>query len=55
MKDKNIKKVTVQVSNDCWKKLKILSIQKEITLAEQVVQLLERSVSNRKIETITEE
>ena len=55
MKDKNIKNINVDVSYELWKKIKILSVQRDVTFKEQVVQLLERSVSNKKIETITEE
>lgn len=43
------KKVSVEVSNECWKKLKIISIQKEITLQELVKDILDRSVSKKNI------
>jgi hypothetical protein len=49
MKEKDLKNISVSVSNDCWKKLKILSIQKEISLLEQVREILERSVSKKNI------
>ncbi len=51
----NIKKLSIQVSNECWKKLKILSIQKEITLQVLVKEMLERNVSKKNILETTEE
>lgn len=47
-KEINLKNISVSVSNECWKKIKILSIQKEITLLEQVRDMLERAVLNKK-------
>ncbi len=52
MLEKDLKKVTVEVSNDCWKKLKILSIQKEISLTQCVRDLLERSMGKKNINEI---
>lgn len=45
-----LKKVSTEVSHDCLKKLKITAIQKEITLAELVRDILERSMSKKQIE-----
>lgn len=45
-----LKKLTVEVSNECWKKIKILSIHREVTLAEQVREILEKAVVAKKFE-----
>ena len=45
-----LKKISVEVSNDCWKKIKIISIQKEQTLQESVRDILEKSVSKKVLE-----
>jgi len=50
MKEEELKKLTVEISNECWKKIKILSIQKEISLSEQVRDILEKSVSKKVID-----
>ena len=47
MSKEEVKKFSVQVSNECWKKLKIVSIQKEISFLELVTNILERSVSKK--------
>ncbi len=52
MSKDELKKLNVLVSNECWKKLKILSIQKEISLAECVKDILERSVGRKQIEEV---
>jgi hypothetical protein len=49
MKD-DLKKVATEVSKECLKKLKIVSIQKEISLADCVRDILERSVKNKSFE-----
>lgn len=49
MSKAELKKISVEVSKECWKKLKILSIQQEITLGEQVRSMLERAVSKKNI------
>lgn len=38
----SLRKLTVVVSNECWKELKILSIRKEISLGEFVMEILEK-------------
>lgn len=45
-----LKKISVEVSNDCWKKIKILSIHKEITLQEAVRDILEKAVSSKRFD-----
>jgi hypothetical protein len=44
------KDVKCRVNKEVWKKLKILSISKEITLDELVKQVLESFVSKKKID-----
>ena len=55
MKDNNNKNISVSISNDIWKKIKILSIQKEISFSEQVIYLLEKSVNNKKTDNLISE
>ena len=45
-----LKKISVEVSNDCWKKIKIYSVDKEITLQEAVRDILEKAVGTKKFE-----
>jgi predicted DNA binding CopG/RHH family protein len=44
-KDKNI---NIEISHECWKKLKILSIHKDITLQQVVRDILESGSSKKK-------
>ena len=50
-----LKNIPVSVSKECWKKLKIVSIQKDISLSQLVRDTLERYVTSKKMETIIEE
>ena len=50
MSNINIKKISVEVSNDCWKKLKIISIQKEISLQELTKDILEKCATKKTIQ-----
>ena len=52
MNEKNLKNISVEVSNDCWKKIKIMAIQKEVSFQEQVRELLEKSVSRKNFDDI---
>ena len=36
------KNISIEVSKECWKRLKILSIQKDISLPELVKDILEK-------------
>ncbi len=54
MKEEVLKNISVSVSNDCWKKIKILSIQREISLLEQVREILEKAVSKKQLEVAGE-
>jgi hypothetical protein len=47
MSKEDIKKVTAEVSHECLKKLKIISIQKEISLQNYIREVLERSVAKK--------
>lgn len=49
MSKDDVKKVSAEVSKECLKKLKILAIQREITLPELIRELLERSVSKKNV------
>lgn len=48
---KNEKKVTATVSNECWKALKVLAVQKEVSLQTIVQEILERYSSKKKVIT----
>jgi hypothetical protein len=48
---KGNKNISVEVTYDLWKKLKIVSIQKETSLQEVVKGILERSIVNKKTDT----
>lgn len=50
-----LKKINVEVTNECWKKLKILSIQKEVSLPQLVKEVLEKAVSKKQFDTIEEQ
>lgn len=41
------KKVTAEVSHECWKALKILAVQKEVSLQLVVADILERSMKKK--------
>lgn len=44
---KNTKNINIEISCECWKKLKIISINKDMTLQDVVKEILERSVSKK--------
>lgn len=52
MKEEVLKKLNIEINNECWKKLKILSIQKEISLNQCVKELLEKIMSKKSISEI---
>jgi len=54
MSKDNLKSINIEVTNEVWKKLKILSIQKEVSLAVAVRDILERHVSKKSVEVIEE-
>ena len=43
----NTKNINIEVSHECWKKLKMLSIDKESTLQDVVREILEKSASKK--------
>lgn len=49
MKDKQ-KKLTIVISNECWKKLKIVSIDREITLQQLAEEILDRFKKGKQLE-----
>jgi len=44
---KDDKKITASVSHECWKALKILAVQKEVSLQLVVKDVLEKSMSKK--------
>jgi hypothetical protein len=44
---KGTKNINIEVGHECWKKLKIISIDKEITLQEVVRSILERATDKK--------
>ena len=44
---KDTKNINIEVSIDCWKKLKIMSISKDMTLQDVVRELLDKSISKK--------
>lgn len=47
MSREELKKVTAEVSKECWKALKVLAVQKEINLSQVVQEILEKSINKR--------
>jgi predicted DNA-binding ribbon-helix-helix protein len=43
------KNINIEVSIDCWKKLKIISISKDMTLQQVVREILEKHVISKKV------
>jgi macrodomain Ter protein organizer (MatP/YcbG family) len=54
MGKEELKSISVEVSKDVWKKLKILCIQEEVSLPDKVKTILERAVHKKHFETIEE-
>lgn len=52
MSKDELKKVSVEVSKECWRKLKMLSLQNDITFHEQVRDILEKSIRNKKVQEV---
>lgn len=49
MSKENKKTIATIVSKDCWKKLKIMSVQKEISISQLVTDILEKYGNNKKV------
>jgi predicted DNA-binding ribbon-helix-helix protein len=45
---KEVKNISVEVSNECWKCLKMISISREISLQQLVREILEKSAAKKK-------
>ena len=45
---KDVKNINVEISYECWKKLKMLAIDKDSSLQEIVRDILERTVKNKR-------
>ena len=54
MSKEEVKNVPSSVSKECWKKLKIVAIQKDITLPQLVREILERFTATKKVESLGE-
>lgn len=53
---KDTKNINIEISMECWKRLKISSISKDMTLQDVVRDILEKAVSRTKsIENIINE
>jgi macrodomain Ter protein organizer (MatP/YcbG family) len=50
MRTNTTKNINIEVPHEVWKKLKIISISKDITLQDVVRDILERSANNKKFE-----
>jgi hypothetical protein len=48
----NLKTIPVRINKEIWKKIKILSVQREITLEEQVRDMIEKSLQNKRVVNI---
>ena len=55
MKEEILHKVVTEVSKTCLKKVKILAIQNDTTLAIQARNVLEKVTSTKKYETLLED
>ena len=49
MSKENKKTITTLVTKECWKKLKIMSVQKEISISQHVTDILEKYGNNKKV------
>jgi hypothetical protein len=49
MKDNSLKKIITNISKECWKKIKIMSIEKELSFADTVKELLEEKTQSKEI------
>jgi hypothetical protein len=44
------KNINIEVSKECWTKLKIVAVSRDVNLHEVVREILERSVSKKVVE-----
>jgi hypothetical protein len=54
-KDINMKNISTTISNNCWKALKVISIQQEIPLIEVARNTLEKAMGTRSKSEVKEE
>lgn len=54
MSKEDLKKINSEISNDTYKKIKIISIQKEITLSECIKDILDKYANSKKNEGLLE-
>lgn len=47
MSREDLKKVTAEVNKETWKALKVLAVQKEVSLQQVVQDILEKSMSKK--------
>lgn len=47
---KDTKNINIEISMECWRKLKIISISKDMTLQDVVREVLEKHVSKKNVE-----
>lgn len=52
---KGTKNINIEVTTECWKKLKILSIGRDMTLQDVVKEILENSMKRRSSSGVEEE
>ena len=52
---KATKNINIEISYECWKKLKMMSISKDISLQDLVRDLLEKCVNGKKFENILDD
>ncbi len=45
----NPKKITAEVTHDCWKQLKLLAVQKDTSLQKVIAEILEKVTNRKKI------
>lgn len=50
MTKENVKPIQSEVNVETWKKLKMLAIQKDLSLSNTVREILERSMNSKKFE-----
>lgn len=50
MSKENIKSIQSEVSIEVWKKLRIVAVQKDLTLPQVIREILEKAMSSKKFE-----
>lgn len=47
---KDTKNINIEINMECWRKLKLVSVSRDMTLQDVVSEILEKSVSKKVIE-----